>query len=75
MTPLDQFESDQVILDELKYLFMFVPPQKLRRNLEDLFFTYLTSQEDSCLPDQKELIKNLYYLINFLNEMESQERF
>lgn len=74
MNPLDQFESDQRILNELKDLFEFVSPATLRRNLEDLFFTHLSSQEDVSLPDQKDLIKNFYYLINFLNEVESQKR-
>ena len=73
--PLDQFESDQNILNELKDLFEFVSPATLRRNLEDLFFLHLSSQEETCLPNQKELIKNFYYLINFLNEVESQNRF
>lgn len=70
LSPLDQFESDQKILNELKDLFEFVPPATLRRNLEDLFFLHLSSQEETSLPNQKELIKNFYYLINFLNEME-----
>lgn len=74
MSPLDQFESDQRILNELKDMFEFSSPAKIRRNLEDLLFTHLTS-EDSSLPDEKELIRNIYFLINFLNEVESQKRF
>lgn len=73
--PLDQFESDQRILNELKDLFEFVNPSILRRNLEDLFFLHLTSEKEIILPNQKELITNFYYLINFLNEVESQQRF
>ena len=75
ISPLDQFESDQRILNELKDLFEFVPPATLRRNLEDLFFVHISSQEEILLPNQKELIKNFYYLINFLNEIEGQKRF
>ena len=75
MNPLDQFESDQRILNELKDLFEFVPPATLRRNLEDLFFIHFSSQDETSLPNQKELVKNFYYLINFLNEIESQGRF
>lgn len=74
MNPLDQFESDQKILNELKDMFEFASPSKIRRSLEDLFFTHLTS-EDACLPNEKDLIKSFYYLINFLNEMEDQKRF
>lgn len=74
MSPLDQFESDQKLLNELKDLFEFAPPGNIRRNLEDLFFTHLTSSEPS-LPNEKELIQNIYYLINFFNEIESQKRF
>ena len=74
MTPLDQFESDQRLLSELKDLFEFAPPAILRRNLEDLFFTQLTSNEYG-LPNEKELSKNIYFLINFLNEIETHKRF
>lgn len=74
MGPLDQFESDQKILNELKDLFEFASPSKIRRDLEDLFFSHITS-EDPSLPNEKDLIKSIYYLINFLNEVESQKRF
>jgi len=73
--PLDQFESDQTILNELRNLFDFVPPAQLRRSLEDFFFTFFTSQEEPSLPNQQETLKNFYYLINFLNEVESKKRF
>ena len=73
--PLDAFEFDQKMLNELKDLFEFVPPGVLRRNLEDLFFLHLTSEHEIALPNQKELISNFYYLINFLNEVEAEKRF
>lgn len=72
VNPLDQFESDQKLLNEIKDLFEFVPPATLRRNLEDLFFAHFSSLEEVSLPNQKELIKNFYYLINFLNEVENK---
>lgn len=75
MNPLDQFESDQLILNELKDLFQFVPPAKLRRSLEDIFFQHFSSQDEVCLPNQKEIVSNFYFLINFLNEVEDQKRF
>ena len=74
INPLDQFESDQKLLNEVRELFQFVSPSALRRNLEDIFFLHLSSQEEVILPNQKELIKNFYYLINFLNEVEDQKR-
>lgn len=74
MTPLDQFEADQKLLNELKEMFEFVPAAKMRRALEDLYFTHMTSR-DSSLPNEKELTRSVYFLINFLNEVESQKRF
>jgi len=68
MDLLNQFESEQKMLQELKDLFSFVPPGTLRRNLEDLFFLYMSCAEDPDLPDG--LVKHFYFLINFLNEME-----
>ena len=70
INPLDAFEAEQKIMNELKDLFEFVRPALLRRNLEDLFFLHLTSEQEIVLPNQKELITNFYYLINFLNEVE-----
>ncbi|MEO9485768.1 MAG: hypothetical protein ABJG47_20090 [Ekhidna sp.] len=74
MSPLDQFESDQKILNELKDMFEFASPARIRRNLEDLFFAHITSR-DSSLPCEKEVAKSVYYLVNFFNEIESQNRF
>ena len=70
MNPLDQFESEQKMLSELKDLFQFATPTMIRRNLEDLFFLYMSSTDDPDLPNQKNFISNFYYLINFLNEMD-----
>lgn len=68
--PLDQFESEQKMLNELKELFQFATPGMIRRNLEDLFFLYMSSTDDPDLPNQKDFVTNFYYLINFLNEMD-----
>ena len=68
--PLDKFETDQRVLQELKILFQFANPAEIRRNLEDLYFLYMSSAEDPDLPNQKIFASNFYYLINFLNEME-----
>lgn len=70
MNPLNQFESEQKMLSELKDLFEFAKPETIRRNLVDLFFLYMSSDEDPDLPNQKSFISNFYYLINFLNEMD-----
>ena len=75
MDQLGEFESDQKILNELKSLFEFVSPSALRRNLEDLLFIPLASDEEPSLPNQKALIRNVYFLINFLNEVENEKRF
>lgn len=68
--PLNQFESEQKMLAELKDLFQFVSPRTLRRNLVDLYFLYMSSAEEPDLPNQKNFATNFYYLINFLNEMD-----
>lgn len=70
MNPLNQFEAEQKMLSELKDLFEFVKPETIRRNLVDLFFLYMASDDDPDLPNQKNFVSNFYYLINFLNEMD-----
>ena len=72
---LSEFESDQKILSELKSLFEFTSPGKLRRSLEDAIFNLLSVEEDLSLPNEKSLIRDFYFLINFLNEVENENRF
>ena len=68
MNPLKQFENDQRLLNELKDLFEFVPPSRLRRSIEDIFFNLLASEEEA--PVTKEIASHIYLVINFLNEVE-----
>lgn len=74
INPLDQFESEQKIINELRDLFEFVTPQTLRRNVEDLFFHHMTSLDEAEAPS-KDMTKNIYYLINFLNVVEEHKRY
>lgn len=68
MNPLDAFELEQKMLTELKNLFEVVPPFQLRRNLEDLYFQYVTTEEHLELAPK--FNSNFYFLLNFLNEMD-----
>ena len=67
---LDEFEFDQKLLNELKSLFEFVPPNILRRSLIDLFFNYLTQKDEPELPNKQQIFSHFYFLINFLEEAE-----
>lgn len=68
MNPLNQFEYEQRLLNELRELFMFAPPATLRRSIEDVFFNLLTSDDETAI--NKELSHHIYLMINFLNEVE-----
>ncbi len=57
------------LLTELEHLFAAVPPTQLRRNVEELYHAYLAEPE-SVLPS-KEIAVSVYFLIRFLNEVES----
>ena len=72
MNLLNQFESEQRILSELKSMFEFAPPAHLRRSIEDLFFIYLSIDEEIHI--NKQLTEHVYFLINFLNEVENVGR-
>ncbi len=71
MNPPNIPETDRHILSELKELLVFAPPGKLRRSLLDLYFHCMTTSETPDLPNHEELNLHFYYLINFLNEVES----
>lgn len=66
-------EPDHRILAELRELFDFVSPGKLRRSLLDLYFHCQTTSETPELPNHEELNLHFYYLINFLNEVDEMD--
>jgi|GEM_PF-3316269 len=70
MDLLNQFEKDQKILNELKELLTFAPPNKIRRSLEDLIFHCFSETEEPGIICPPEMVTHFYYLINFLNEVE-----
>ncbi len=72
MDILDQFENDEKILQEVKSLLEFAPPASLRRSLEELFFHCFMASDNPNLPAQSEVVTHVYYLINFLNEVEGK---
>ncbi len=60
----------KILIHELADLFLFCPPGKLRRSIEDIFFNYLLESKNFDVEDKRELISNVYHLINFLSEAE-----
>lgn len=63
------------IIEELKMLFAFCPPEKLRQRITFLYFQYLqgdavTVKEKS---DFKDLAEDVYFLIRFLEIAEMPE--
>lgn len=68
MNPLNQFESDQRLLNEIRELFEFASPAELRRSIEDVYFNLIMAKEETVI--SKELTNHIYLIINFLNEAE-----
>lgn len=60
----------KMMINELADLFLFCPPGKMRRNVEDLFFNYLIESKNFDLESEKELVSCIHHLINFLHEAE-----
>jgi hypothetical protein len=61
------------IITDLKTLFEFSSPQKIRKSLNDVFFDYLIANHDSLPEDFENIAGNFYNLIDFLHKAE--ERF
>jgi hypothetical protein len=49
-------------------LFEFVPPDKLRKTIQEIYFGFVNSCED--IDTIKEVSEELYFLINYLNKVE-----
>jgi hypothetical protein len=65
-------EANEETLKDLKLLFEFVPPDKLRSNLNYLLFQFLTQNPEAASESSKELFENLYFLHEFLEKSASR---
>jgi hypothetical protein len=58
------------ITEELELLFALVPPNKLRRSLNRVFYSYLIYKKD--LPrNYRNMAEDLHFLLEFLEEAEA----
>lgn len=63
------------VIEELELLFDLSPPSFLKRNLTELFFSYLCNTEvEDYKEEMKEICTDFYYLIKFLEVAEIYER-
>lgn len=71
MKPTNTPESlSQAMSNEMLTLFTLCPPGSLRRDVEDIFFNYLLDTKSFSVEERRELIFNVYHLLNFLSEAE-----
>jgi hypothetical protein len=56
---------DNKIISELDDLFMFAPPNELRKSINTVFYSYLI-HADKLPHDYKKTSEDFYFLINFL---------
>ena len=57
------------IMEEFKYFMILVPPARLNRNLRKLLVDYLYHQNDDLPEDFNDYLKDLYYLMEFLDKL------
>lgn len=56
-------------MEELELLFQFVPPSKLRKRIDFLFYNYIMDNSTDDLPeDFQEISEDVYFLIRFLEK-------
>jgi hypothetical protein len=68
----DAFEANtDEVLEELKELFCFSPPAKIREHLMEMFFTYLIELEAKDYPNNhRDIVEDYYFLYLFLTKMD-----
>lgn len=67
--------KNQKVIEELELLFDLSPPSFLKRNLTELFFSYLCNTEvENYKEEMKEICTDFYCLIKFLEVAEIYER-
>jgi hypothetical protein len=52
---------------ELEELFEFVPPDELRKSIQEIYFSYIDGTPD-LHRDFKEISSNIYFLIKFFRK-------
>jgi hypothetical protein len=69
----DAFEANvEEVLEELKELFYFSPPGKIREHLMEMFFTYLIELDAKDYPNNhRDIVEDYYFLYLFLNKMDN----
>ena len=64
--------NNELKLKHLDRLLLMVPPNELRRSVQSTLFSYLLEQDESSLaPDFKSVVENHFFLIDFLDNVES----
>ncbi len=69
----DAFEANaEQVLEELKELFCFSPPAKIREHLMETFFTYLIELDSQDYPiNHRDIVEDHYFLYLFLTKMDN----
>ncbi len=65
--------EDELIVEQVKSLFEFVPPHQLRRDITDIFF-YALMNKDFDLAAQQDAVEEIFMFLQFLDGMEDQRK-
>jgi hypothetical protein len=57
----------------LKELFEIVPPEKLRKSIQEIYFHYIDGAPD-LHSDFKEISSDIYFLISFLDKAHIKQK-
>lgn len=73
----DTFEANTMdVLEELKVLFYFSPPNIIKEHLLEVFFSYLTELHPKDYPENHhDLVEDYYFLIMFLTKLDKLNEF
>lgn len=64
--------DEPTILDEVKLLFEFVPPERLRKNITYLLTQHFIHTSPKDLPDNtQELVEDIELLLNFIDKVDT----
>jgi hypothetical protein len=58
---------------DLEDLFEFVPPDKLRKSIQEIYFGYIDGTPD-LHKDFKEISSDIYFLIDFLEKAHDNQK-
>jgi len=68
----DKAKNNEKVIEELEYMFQFVSPKELSRNIIEAYFIHVFEYKGSYSDKFRRLTANVYFLLKFLETADDE---